>query len=61
MRKKGRREPLIPAEEEGQMEIWQFVVLSLAAIGAVILLAEPETLEEQAERLTREAERGRKV
>ena len=43
------------------MEVWQFVVVSLAAIGAVILLAEPETLEEQAERLAREAERGRKA
>lgn len=40
------------------MEIWQFIVISLAAIGAVVLLAEPETLEEQAERL--EKERARK-
>lgn len=43
------------------MEILQFIVISLAAIGAVVLLAEPETLEEQAERLTREAERGREA
>lgn len=40
------------------MEILQFIVISLAAIGAVVLLAEPETLEEQAERL--EKERARK-
>ena len=40
------------------MEIWQFIVIGLAAIGAVWLLAEPETLEEQAEHL--EKERARK-
>lgn len=42
------------------MEILQFIVISLAAIGAVALLAEPETLEEQAERLSRK-ERRRKA
>jgi len=36
------------------MELLQFMVVSLAAIGAVALLSEPETLEEQAERLEKE-------
>ena len=41
------------------MELLQFALVAAAAIGAVILLSEPETLEEQAERLEKErARRG---
>ena len=42
------------------MELLQFALVAAAAIGAVMLLAEPETLEEQAERLEKKrAKEGR--
>ena len=41
------------------MEMYQFILLAAAALGAVIALSKPETLEEMAERIARKDGRKR--